>query len=335
MSVIGDVFASEVAIALIYTYAPGFTWNHVQPINIPIRINFDGTQTVSECLNAVAQMVGARMKVDYARDLHFFIPPEPGLVQPDPIGFQNPPLNTPPIRWSVDLSQVRTRVYGRGHGEQIPSDIKIGETILPVDDIVFFNPAGGRAIASLTSDGAQTQPLTYAGTQVGGVGSVVGPGAAPSSPPTVIPIQGSGLLNAGYWYGYSWVTALGETLVSPFGAVQCGPLANPTIHPTLNPPTTGPGPDAGLHYYGYSFVSGSGDTLALTSTNAVTTNNNAPAAPPGYWSSSQYLQNSPFAGMLYAIAATYVNASGGESALGAPIYGLQVGQTGTGVSATY
>src|SRR4029077_15591859 len=102
-------------------------------------IHFGGPQSSVECLDAIGEQIGGRTKVDYSRDVHLFIPPEPGLVMPDPITLANPPLNSPPIRFTVDLSQVRTRVYGKGHGETIPSDIVVGETILPVASTVFFN----------------------------------------------------------------------------------------------------------------------------------------------------------------------------------------------------
>ena len=325
--------ATTAAQQLVATYAPGFTSAHVQAGLPTLTINFDGSQTLLECLNAIAQAIGGRTKVDYSRDVHLFLPPEPGLVMPDPITLDNPPLNSPPIRFTVDLSQCRTRVYGKGHGETIPSDISIGETILPVESIAFFNAAGGRAIASLTSDGAQTQQLTYAGIQVGGVGTVVGPGAAPSAQPTATPVPGSGLLNASYYYAYTWITAAGETLPSPIAIVFCGPLADPTSHPTLNPPVSGTGPNAGLHYYGVSFVAGSGETLALTSTNNVTTVE--VSAPTSYgitgYPTYAYNQSSDFIGMTMRYACTVVLPDGTESGMNAMSAGDTILSGGSGM----
>src|SRR4029453_4529018 len=69
-------------------------------------------------------------------------PPEGSVVPPDPVDLAHPPLNDPPITFETDVSQVRTRVYGKGHGVPGPTDVLANEQILPVDDAVMFTPTG-------------------------------------------------------------------------------------------------------------------------------------------------------------------------------------------------
>jgi hypothetical protein len=223
-----NVSATVIAQQLMTSYAPGFTAGHVQP-NLPaISINFDGSQTLMSCLNDVATAIDGSCKIDYSRDLHLYLPPEPGIPPPDPIDWQHPPLNNPPIRFHVDLSQVRTRVYGKGHGTTTLSDVQANESILPVDSVDLFTASGGKAIAGLTSDAGQTIKLTYTGITAPAGGTLVGPGAAPVSAPSPALAGGTGINLGQHGYAYSWVTAAGETKPSPVGNVIHGPLPAPT-----------------------------------------------------------------------------------------------------------
>src|SRR5262245_32447914 len=161
------VSATTIAQQLIATYAPGFSASYVQAGLPPVTVNFDGTSPLVSCLNQLATLCEGRCKVDYLRRVHLYLPPEPNVPAPDAITRTNPPLNNPPIQFEVDLSQVRTRVYGKGHGETIPTDVLANETILPVNDTAFFSATGGQAITGVTSEGAQTQILTYTGIHAG------------------------------------------------------------------------------------------------------------------------------------------------------------------------
>jgi hypothetical protein len=136
-------------------------------------------------------------------------------------------LNDPPIAASVDTSQRRTRVYGKGHGEAIVSNVSAGETTIPIADAVMFNALGGQAIAGTTPDSAQSQILTYTGAQTSESGSLVGPGVNPSSVPILSGTPGAGVESGVHGYAYTWVTAAGETLPSPLAAVTVGAATAP------------------------------------------------------------------------------------------------------------
>ena len=178
--------------------------------------------------------------MDYARDLHFFIPPEPGLVQPDPIGFR---IRRSILRRSVGRSISRKgadRASGVAAGTVSKSrqTSRSGETILPVDDIVFFNPAGGRAIrrVSRQMDCTDATVDIRRHARSVGVGSVVGPGASAELRRRLLfrhtRIRSSqrrlcGMATVGS-------TALGrDARWSVWRGCGCGPLANPAIHPAL------------------------------------------------------------------------------------------------------
>src|SRR4029434_2548773 len=137
---------TTIAQDLITRYAPDFSAAGVQAGLPATSINFDGADPFTTCLQTLANVCGARVKIDYVRTVHLYIPPEASVPPPDPVDAAHPPLNNPPIQFETDLSQVRTRVYGKGHGEQVPSDVLAHETILPVADAVMFSPTGGKTI---------------------------------------------------------------------------------------------------------------------------------------------------------------------------------------------
>src|SRR4030095_15332374 len=133
-----------------------------------------------------------------------------------------------------------------------------------------FTPTGGSAIAALTRDGAQPQRLTYTGVQLGGPGSIVGPGFRPAVAPTVQATVGAGLPAGTYQYAYTDVTATGETTPSPIAAVATGQIAAPST--ALTPAVaTGSGPAPGTYQYAVTFVVGSGETTIGPPSAGVTT----------------------------------------------------------------
>jgi hypothetical protein len=258
-----NVSATTVAQQLVAAYASGFTTANVAAGLPAVTINFDGSEPLLEALNRVATMVGARCKVDYLRDVHIYID-ESSISTPDPITVTHPPLNTPPISFEIDLSQVRTRVYGKGIGTSVLGDVVAHDTILPVEDASQFTATGGQAITGLTPDAAQTVILGYTGVQLGGGGAIVGIGVTPSVQLTAQILAGAGLPSGTYTYAYTWVTSLGETTPSPMaGVTVVGTLAPPSPAPTvaLQPSAPGTGVDVGHAYkYVVTFVIASGET---------------------------------------------------------------------------
>jgi hypothetical protein len=225
------VSATTVVQYLMAVFAPGFTL-HVQ-LGLPtVSIILDGSEGMNGALKQITDLIGGWFFWDDGALWLFNDPTFLGAEQPDDID-DTPKrfLDDPKITASIDNSQLRTRSFGKGHGEAILADVLANESIIPVANAAAWfgtvNP-GGKAIAL-------SQILAYTSVQLGGGGSLVGPGIAPSTAPTLAAAAGSGL-GIGY-YGYATVdrTAAGPTLPGPVGVVQtlgAATIADPTLAPT-------------------------------------------------------------------------------------------------------
>lgn len=279
-----------------------------------VTINFDGTQDFMTCLNALATAVSTTLQtatsdVNYVRDIYLgFADPSNA---PDPIDQYNTTLlRTPNIKFTTDLSQLRTRFYGKGHGENTPCDLNANETILPIADTSMFNPAGGRAIAAITADGAQTQQLTYLSVQLGGGGSLVGAGQFPSTPPTLSLLSGTGLGIGLYTYAYTDTTAAGETLPSPLASITTGQMAPPASSLTLTA-ISGAGLSEGVYGYSYTNVDSlGGETIGAALANVSTYHVAAPASAPTVTPDPGTGNRWPNASHTFLIAVAFLTSSG-------------------------
>jgi hypothetical protein len=251
-----NVSASTVAAELLAGFAPGFTGTHVAAGLPAVSIVLDGSEGWNGALRQIAGLIGGGFYVE-DRDLHLFL--EEWTDAPDAITGADPFAHDPAVTQALDDSQLRTRVYGRGHGEPLLSDVLVGETILPVENAAaWFSAIGGRAI---TED---AQRLTYTGVQAGGLGTVAGVSAAPSAAPSLAVAVGAGLNQGVYQGAYTFVTASGESLPSPLGTVTLGTAAAaPTAAATVNNTPSGNG----------SFAYAIGDTLNEVYTYSAGVNN--------------------------------------------------------------
>jgi len=248
-----DTSATIVGQWLVATFAPGCRADYVQANLPPISVNFDGSEGMDGCLRQVAKLIGGYFYWE-DRALHLFTE-EPGDA-PDPIDDSHPFLDDPRIALSVDTSQVRTRVYGKGYAEQVIADVAAGDAIVPISNAVMFNPAGGQAVS-------ETQRLRYTGTAPGGGGSLVGPGIGPAAGPALALLDGAGVTPGLHYYAITFQTAAGESLISPYPSITVGFRAAPNVAPAIGTPTfaASGGLDAGTHQYAYSEVTASGETL--------------------------------------------------------------------------
>ncbi len=216
--------ATTVAQALIASYAPGFSAAGVQAGLPPITITLDGSEGWDGALKQIAAQIGGYFYVEDGV-VHLF--QTEATDAPDDIdGSPQRPFTEPAVTVERDLSQLRTRVYGRGHGEATPTDVGISETILPIANATMFNTAGGKAIAD-------TQRLDYTGVQAGGAGSLVGPAATPSAALNAAVAVGAGIDVGAHDYAYTWATAAGETLPSPIKSLLIGAPTTPANAPSV------------------------------------------------------------------------------------------------------
>jgi hypothetical protein len=273
-----NVSATAIAQTLISTYAPGFSSAGVEA-NLPaITVNFDGSEAgMKGCLTQIAKLIGGYWYFENKTLYLFQTPPGP---PPDPI-IDTPGrfLDDPPIKWTIDKSQVRTRVYGKGASTRLAATVDPTVTTIPIDSAVMFNPAGGKAIAAVTPDGAASRVLSYTGVIQTGGGGLVGPGASPSSAPGLALQAGAGVDTGAHGYAVTFTTALGESVASPVASITVGFTAPAATAPTPGSPTSGGAVDIGTHQYGVTFVTASGETNLIAASAPVTITP-GPIAPP-------------------------------------------------------
>jgi len=273
--------ATEIAQSLTATFAPGFSPAGIALGLPPVTIVFDGADTFIACLARLATAVGGYCKVD---DHVVYLFTEDTANPPQPIDETHRFLASPPIAMNTDSSQLRTRVYGKGYGETVPADLAAGETLIPIRDGVMFPPAGGTAIVGLTADGAQSDKIAFTGVALTTGGTLVGPGAGPTTALGVSLSPGTGIETGLHNYAAVFVTPTGKSLPGPLAPITVGQVAAPVAAPTAGTPIVGAGVDAGTHRYYPVFRTAAGATTPGPASNAITTSaaTGAPVLPsPG------------------------------------------------------
>jgi len=242
--------ASAVGQSLLDFFAPGFSGAGIQGGLPSVTVNFDGTEGMDGALKQVAKLIGGYYYFDNLT-LHLY--QTESITPPDPIDLAHPPLDDPPIRLLTDQSQVRTRVYGKGHSEAALADVLISDTLVPIADVVMFNASGGRAITL-------TQRLTYTGTAAGGYGSLVGPGVT-AAPPALRVVPGGSVPSGAHSYAVTFYTAAGETIPGQVAAIVVGFTPPPATAMVTAVDQFGGSVDWGVHQYALTFVTSAGETV--------------------------------------------------------------------------
>jgi hypothetical protein len=300
-----DVSATDVAQAITPS---GFSTAGIEAGLPNVSIVFDGSDTVIAALARLANAIGGYCKVEDGTIYLFLTDTE---QPPDPIDTDHCFLNSPPIQINTDSSQLRTRVYGKGYGEHVVSDVNAGETLLPIQDGVQFTALGGQAIAALTNDGAQSERLAYGGVELGGGGSLVGPGAAPGNAPVVALAAGAGVTSGTHGIAVVFVTLNGKSLPGPTVSIDVGTVAPPVAAPVATAAESGTGPDQGSHDYVATFVLPYGETLPGPISNAITTSAAVGQLPtPSAPGANAAQAGTGIEDGRYDWATTYVNAQG-------------------------
>lgn len=234
-----QVWAVDAIVNMMVVYTSGFTWNHIsipraQPFYLD-EITFTN-ESVPSCLTAICERIGAYWYVDYLNDLHVFTSEEPDaypITQADPRTSRNHKL-------TEDLSQVVTRVIGRGGGVAAAVDVSPGSTEIPMDEgdsAQWYAATGGTVEVA-------TQLVNYTGVAgLGGGGALIGTGNAPSNAPVVWASSsyGSALAPGTYQYAISFTTAAGESLPGPrVTGVTSNAMPPVPVQPIFRDGTYGP-----------------------------------------------------------------------------------------------
>ena len=311
-----ETSATTIAQAITTTYAPGFSAAGIEAGLPPVTIVFDGADTFIACLARLATAVGGYCKID---DGAIYLFTQDLSEPPDPLNLATRFLTSPPLQVTTDVSQIRTRVYGKGYGEAVTADLNAGAPMWPIADGALFPPFGGTAIAGLTPDGAQSEKVSFAGVVLATGGSLVGTGSSPSTPPVLELKGGSGVTPGVHTVSVAYRTAAGQSLAGPPSTITTGTHAPPELAPTANPATPGTGPDEGSHDYAVAYALVYGETVAGPASNAVTTSAASGQLPaPGAVNVDPIsLQGAGCDDGYHDYKATFVNANG-ETDAGPP-----------------
>lgn len=254
--------ATTIAQWLVSNFAPDFTSTHVQAGLPAVTVLFDGSEGgMNGCLRQLAKLIGGYFYWEDF-DLHLFT--EETADPPDALDLTpNRFLNDPPIRMESDDSQLRTRVYGKGHQEQTLSDVDVSSPSIPIGDASFFPSTGGQA-------NSEEQIITFTATAAGGLGALIGTTVTPTSGPAITKRATTGLTAGAYGYKATFTTAAGETLPGPATAVTLGdavpaPVTGPTVAKVL-----GGNLSAGVYKWKVAYVTAAGETLASIESGSVT-----------------------------------------------------------------
>jgi hypothetical protein len=241
--------ASAILADLISRFTNGFTAANIVG-GLPTVGPFTFTDAdVTDCFDQVTGAMGGYWYADYSRDLHAFLDEAAAadsITDATPHGMIT-------IRESVDLSQVRTRIYVTGAGSTASSDVASGSSTLPVTDGEPFNSG---TFGTVTTP---TQRLSYLGVMhVAKLGSITRgqPGTAPTggAPSATLANNYDGGLRVGnYSYKFTYVSPLGETQgsVAFFGTVT--PFLFGASGSSLAPAQTSPIVAGGLTHGSYSY----------------------------------------------------------------------------------
>jgi hypothetical protein len=241
------VSVTTIALSLLADFAPGFTGVHVQAGLPAVSIVFDGSQDFTTCLTTLAQLIDADQYIDGLRDLH--LPASTTSAPPDDLVIGSPTLlDDPPISWTTDLSQIRTRVFGKD--TSAPSKAVqaggAGDTTLQVAQSPIFDPDGGLVITG-------GQRLTYAQSTI----IVPGSGLIATTHNEV-----DGGVRGPVAYATTFVIGGVETVLSAPSASTYNHQVNPPGigNPFGNAPGGGAVPNANLAW-AITFITATGETF--------------------------------------------------------------------------
>ena len=202
---------------LLTTFASGYTPALVQAGLPAVTIAFAMT-TLSDALTQLAVIADAIWFVDDHKQLALFTPGNDPRTPPATVTNGN----TLSLSLTDDIQPTRTRIYAavQGSGTSVAAATFAGALVIPVKNAYPFAPSGQLLVSTPVASGVAAEPIisrtdlvSYSGVSH----------AALVAPMTVAPSitvswgNSTGGLTSGatYTWGFTFVTANGETTVSP------------------------------------------------------------------------------------------------------------------------
>lgn len=255
--------ATAIAIDIMVGAPVSFTTYGVEA-NLPVLDEFTITnETRMDALRRLAKRVGAYFDVSahgsFYKDIKLSTVDASGT---NPVSLTQSHKTLEEFTFTRDMGQMVTRAIVEGGGVNAIAACVPGETILPVQDVSWYNRGGGFVACG-------PQRIVYAKAIAGGSGSLVGPGTSPAAAPVAMPAGGSGVESGAHLYAVTFVTGSGESLPSPTASVTLGgSIGDPTDAPVggliPSPNPSGPYPfNSGENerWWAYTFVTAGGETL--------------------------------------------------------------------------
>lgn len=320
---------ADVVVQTLYNrFTSGLSGTLIQPSLPTVTITFDGTRSLNECLTTIANLVGAYWYIDYGKVLHFFqveATQAPESLAPGNVHA----LVNPPLTYTIDLSQVRTRVYVRGASSSVTiqndQTIVPGSSIIPVDDSSHFSTGTVMDPLGNIIHYTGTEPGNIATTALGVAGN---PGTANAtqwlgpSPPA------GGNLNSGaYIYKLTYVSSSGETETgAPFFATIPAMSVPGSVTATLSRSSgrlLSGSMDAGTYQYRVAYRTNSGDTLP----GPVASVNISPVSGPGALPTATVSGAGSLGAGIYLYTVAFTTTTG-ETQVG-PAVAVTIGLIGT------
>jgi concanavalin A-like lectin/glucanase superfamily protein len=167
--------ANVALVNVITAFTSGFTTRHVKSApTLPGDLNLIGIP-VPAALTEIGNAVGWTWRVDVDQDIHFFADSEttqrPKDLVPGVYNYNN-------LNFTIDLTQIRTRIYVQGAGAKTTAPVAPGTTSIPVDDTSWFVSTGGTLISNYgeilhyTGRSTASGPGTLTGVPASGVGAI-------------------------------------------------------------------------------------------------------------------------------------------------------------------
>lgn len=220
----GQQSATAIALDLIARYATGFTVVGIVAALPTVTGGIDFTdEDVMAALKRLAARIGGYTDVDYAKDVQLFLT-DVRDAPDDLVAGSRTLMADPPVTYSVDLTQIRTRVFVEGYGVSVTVGVPVGSTTLPVQDAAPY------VDAAVVVSGPQR--IAYTGVATGGYGALVGTTVTPTNGPTVTKRAGTGLTAGTVGWATTFKTAAGETLPGPVTSVVMGGAVDPPVAPS-------------------------------------------------------------------------------------------------------
>jgi hypothetical protein len=224
--------ATAIVLDLIARYAAanGFTTQAVAA-DLPFLdvITFTN-EPLPEAITRVCRRVGAYWYVDYRKDVHVFIN-DTSTTPPRTLTPTHPTLDD--LTATFERTQGLNRVLVEGRGSTILAAVPPGDTILPVDSVDMFQALPDVFLKVSFQGGESAWHVDFTGVVPSVGGSLVGPGAAPTTGPGLTTAAGGAVDVGTHDYAYTWTTAAGETRPSPLARAAPSTLPTPTIAPTV------------------------------------------------------------------------------------------------------